>query len=86
MGTNYYVETNYCNCCGRHDKLHIGKKSCGHPFVFYTGWSFKSAETWMLYLEQNRTIINEYGDLVTYEDFCEIVNESGSKCLAIEFS
>lgn len=34
MGTNYFLRFNACECCGRYDEAHIGKKSMGWSFAF----------------------------------------------------
>lgn len=35
MGTNYYLQVNYCLSCGRGDALHIGKSSQGWAFALH---------------------------------------------------
>ena len=39
MGTNYFLETNKCECCNRSNKIHIGLSSYGWSFNFrgYSG-------------------------------------------------
>ena len=34
MGTNYYMRYDNCECCSRHEEIHIGKKSYGWQFSF----------------------------------------------------
>lgn len=36
MGTNFYLHTNYCPCCGQpREKIHIGKSSYGWKFLIH---------------------------------------------------
>jgi hypothetical protein len=35
VGTNYYWREKTCECCGRHDELHIGKSSHGWVFAWH---------------------------------------------------
>lgn len=82
MGTNYYTVLNYCDHCGRGDKIHIGKSSMGWTFGFrgYTslydpdgpGIIIKSYQDWITYIGYKR-IENEYGEQFTLNDFMDIV-------------
>jgi len=82
MGTNYYAILNYCDHCGRGDKIHIGKSSAGWTFGFrgYTSvygcdglvTPIKSYQDWIVYLDDKR-IENEYGEQFTLDDFMDIV-------------
>jgi len=50
MATNFYLETKFCDHCGRSDRLRIGCRSSGWKFLFrvekdagcYGQWVFKS--------------------------------------------
>lgn len=78
MGTNYYVVPDVCPHCGRGDKwLHIGKKSCGWEFSFqqHSEPKLESKKEWEEYTK-DKVIKNEYGELVDYGDFWEMVDES----------
>lgn len=36
MGTNFYLHTNPCPCCGQfRDEVHLGKNSCGWKFLIH---------------------------------------------------
>ena len=75
MGTNYYVAKNLCECCDRYDReYHIGKSSMGWAFTFQ-GYKYDNLTTWKLWKEylKDKTIKDEYGDTISYEEFVEMV-------------
>lgn len=75
MGTNYYVAKNLCECCNRYDEeYHIGKSSFGWAFSFQ-GYREERLVSWKAWKEflKNKTIKDEYGDTMSYEDFVEMV-------------
>lgn len=92
MGTNYYVAKNRCECCNRYDEeYHIGKSSYGWAFSFQ-GYKAERLVSWRAWKEflKNQTIMDEYGDSISYEEFVEMietykspsfVNENGRKNL-----
>ena len=68
MGTNYYLFKNYCKCCGRYNKAHIGKKSSGWKFLFATDLGY-SKDSVLKVLRQNKGYIyDEYNEKVDYKD------------------
>lgn len=75
MGTNYYVATNHCECCDRYDtEYHIGKSSYGWSFSFhgYREERLVSWDTWKEFLKDRR-IVDEYGDLIDYDEFVKMI-------------
>lgn len=92
MGTNYYVETNKCECCNRSDRLHIGKASEGWSFMFRShddvnSYVLKSWHDWKTFLK-DKHIVDEYGHEIAYVHLVtmiehwkspEYVNQNGSK-------
>ncbi len=75
MGTNYYVAKNLCECCNRYDEeYHIGKSSFGWAFSFQ-GYREERLVSWRAWKEflKNKTIKDEYGDSMSYEDFVAMV-------------
>ncbi len=92
MGTNYYIRTNICKCCGRYDEQHIGKKSYGWKFSFFLPEEFNTCSQYLGYIHNvvfnNKGIIfDEYGDPLTFEELKSIVyddtngTETGTKTL-----
>lgn len=82
MGTNYYVALNRCECCKRFDPdIHIGKKSYGWAFSFrgYRDYP-ENLTTWQKWKEylKDKEIVDEYGDLVKYDKFMEMVETYGA--------
>ena len=80
MGTNYYVAKNRCECCNRYDEeYHIGKSSYGWAFSFQ-GYKAERLVSWKAWKEflKNQTIMNEYGDSISYEEFVEMIETWGS--------
>jgi hypothetical protein len=75
MGTNYYVISNECKCCNRYDEeYHIGKSSHGWSFSFQ-GYKYDKLTSWKMWKEflKDKTIKDEYGDAISYEDFVTLV-------------
>ena len=76
MGTNYYVETTTCRCCGhKPERIHIGKNSVGWEFMFEAQELIRSFRDWRIYLT-NKQIVDEYDRKVSYEDFLKLVYDS----------
>lgn len=81
MGTNYYLHRDICPTC-KHakERIHIGKSSYGWTFTFQgfrNGWGPLKAESeddWRKELK-NGTIIDEYGEVETYEEFWKMVED-----------
>lgn len=85
MSTNYYISKDQCTHCGRSDdKPHIGKNSMGWVFLFAspdTGEKLISWQEWKDFL-RDLTIVDEYGAVISYEDFCGIVESTKGKATA----
>lgn len=87
MGTNYDAHINCCDKCERPEYvLHIGKSSAGWTFSFRGYRNYYVNETtelnidtwrkWQLFLKQpNVKIYNEYGEVISYDDFYNIVEQ-----------
>jgi hypothetical protein len=86
MGTNYYLKTAACECCGLHDErntMHIGKSSGGWCFSLHVGkWlndsddepEAHSLEDWQaLWSREGWIIVNEYQDPITTEEMMDII-------------
>ncbi len=83
MSTNYYVMKNKVSLYP--PAIHIGKSSLGHKFLFrgYLGdaegldnekLNISSIEDWKKYLDNNKLVIlDEYDELISYEDFFNMV-------------
>jgi hypothetical protein len=82
VGTNYYVDNNCCDSCGRKDKVHIGKASWGWEFSFQSYAGIKSWKAWKKFLK-GKIVYDEYDDTFTLEEFIkmEIVQDKDSKDL-----
>lgn len=80
MGTNYYVASNYCECCDRYDEeYHIGKSSGGWAFSFrgYRSERLVSWKQWKEFLK-NRTIMDEYRERIDYDWFVQFIENEKS--------
>ena len=78
MGTNYYLETNYCPTCGHpRDRIHIGKKSCGWVFCFqsYPDENLDTLNKWLEKLRYGK-IVTEYGEQYTLDQFKTIIQQT----------
>lgn len=77
MGTNYYAEVPPCPTCGHViTRTHIGKCSGGWPFLFRRYEMHPTNyQEWLKLLSDPRIIIrNEYGDIVSLQEFIDTVD------------
>lgn len=68
MGNNFFIKKDTCKYCGHcSEKLHIGKSSFGHKFMFSTdiGTTYED----ILKVIINETIVDEYGTEIKFNDF-----------------
>lgn len=78
MGTNYYVKTNDCKCCGRNDEKHIGKSSGGWAFALhvYPEDGINNLDDWLKILSANpNSIKDEYEKSISLEELVSIITE-----------
>ena len=75
MSTNYYIDVNKCDCCGRFEEVHIGKKSAGWEFMFQSYNTLRSWQAWKQFLTSQK-IYDEYEREVEYDDFVRKVETS----------
>jgi len=88
MGTNYYLKTEMCECCGLHDEsntMHIGKSSYGWCFSLHVGkWlndledgpEAHNLEDWQaLWNRDGWVIVDEERRTVTPEEMLSIITE-----------
>lgn len=73
MGTNYYTIKNYCDCCKRFDKDHIGKSSAGWTFSFQSAYNINDYDEWVENIKSAEKIVDEYGNELTVSEMIEIV-------------
>ena len=83
MGTNYYVEYNQCEHCGRNDRRHIGKSSAGWAFSLrvYPDEGINTFDDWKPIFFAG-SIVDEYGnDVPAGQMIHKITNRSWPKGL-----
>lgn len=75
MGTNFYVQKDYCENCGRFDEIHIGKSSIGWQFTF-EGTKYKSFAEWCQILRASDIIIrDEHENVVRFTDLLLLIKQ-----------
>lgn len=79
MGTNYYHHRYVCPTCGKSDVEHIGKSSGGWAFSFHGTEQIRSWADWQEVLQRGGSIVNEYGEALTLDEFCELVEAKRSE-------
>ena len=88
MGTNYFLVTDSCPCCGSGKDYHIGKFSYGWEFHFQahneSGFQVSCVEDWLKLTEKN-IIKDEDGKIITYDDFWKIVDGSAGKTNHVDY-
>lgn len=73
MGTNFVLLCNVCHCCGRSDKLHIGKSSAGWKFLFEKIPKVAENKADWMELTRKGEIVDEYGKKWSFDDFWDLV-------------
>jgi len=83
MGTNYYLKTEVCECCGRSDEeLHIGKSSGGWCFSLHydDDEGVCSLDDWLvLFRATDNVIRDEYGNVITPTEMQRVICNRGAK-------
>lgn len=75
MGTNYYIETDFCKCCGKpKSRIHIGKASASWKFLFHKQPLINNFKDVKELITQG-CIINEYGEHISSKEFLNIVEK-----------
>jgi len=76
MGTNYYLHTDFCPCCGHpKQKIHLGKNSCGWKFLFHKTSNIKDFPSFCGVI-MNGLIYDEYDRLISTDEMLEIIESS----------
>ena len=97
MGTNYYAVSSKPTVC---HPIHIGKSSVGWRFLFHRVCSLENYISdeplntfpqWKKFLEEQTTsgkilIINEYDEVVSLDEFLNLVETKGYRFADGEFS
>lgn len=73
MGTNYYLHTKPCPCCGKsREEVHLGKSSYGWRFLFHKTKQVYNYVSFCKFLEKG-IIYNEYGDKYDAVDLIDLI-------------
>lgn len=79
MGTNYYLQRECCDKCGRStDRIHIGKSSAGWCFSLHVDdeAGINSLADWEAQWSQpNTRIVDEYGDVIPVDQMRRTITE-----------
>jgi hypothetical protein len=79
IGTNYYHRTEVCPHCGHAaEEVHIGKSSSGWTFSFHGTDQIRSWTDWKAHLAAGGEIRDEYGEVVSLEQFAALVERKRS--------
>lgn len=78
MGTNYYLNTDCCPCCGKPRKqVHLGKSSIGWKFLFYKQGRVHDYKSFCEFIKRGE-IVDEYGDVVDKEYLLDLIDAKQS--------
>lgn len=83
MGTNYYVETNFCKECERFDRIHIGKSSAGWKFTLEIHEIYyKSFKEFIEFIRKNDgNIYDEYDKQISFDELMDkIESKKNGRC------
>jgi hypothetical protein len=76
MGTNYYLHTGDCKCCGHSGEvLHIGKSSAGWHFLLHVHPDKKIHDLadWEPKFNAGGVIMDEHGDVIEPKQMMDII-------------
>ncbi len=73
MGTNFYLETDFCPCCGKpKSKIHLGKASMGWKFLFRKSDLIQNYNDFCKVIERG-VIVDEYERQVSELEMLELI-------------
>lgn len=73
MGTNYYLNTDFCPCCGKpRQTIHLGRASHGWKFLFHKQQRIFNYKTFCEAIN-NGIIEDEYGRQLSKDDLIDII-------------
>jgi hypothetical protein len=73
MGTNYYLQTDFCPCCGKpRQTLHLGKSSHGWKFLFHQQPRIFDYESFCKVIDTG-IIVDEYDNQLSKDDLLDII-------------
>lgn len=75
MSTNYYARLNCCVACGRHDQIHLGKRSAGWRFNFQGSYSIRNFDQWCDLVRSADAIFDEYLTPMTADEMITLARE-----------
>lgn len=85
MGTNYYLNIDPCKHCHRPaEQVHIGKSSHGWRFLFAKQPEWSTMKELMANATAHE-LVNEYGEVIMWEDFFKLVGRKQSAKTHKEF-
>lgn len=74
MGTNYYLETDFCRCCGKPKvEIHLGKTS-NNTFIFHRQKGLQTVENFKCIAELG-IVKNEYGEVLSSQQFSNLIDD-----------
>ena len=81
MGTNYYIETDFCAHCGRGEEdYHIGKSSGGWCFslhVDHAAGIFNLGDIKEKIMQPGSVIVDEYRRILTVDELLSVLTDRG---------
>jgi hypothetical protein len=78
MGTNYYVDVNSCDHCGRSDTIHFGKSSAGWRFSLHVTPELPDLKAWERLLWTQK-IRDEYGRKVEARELLDLIRSKANE-------
>ena len=75
MGTNYYLQKDYCKSCKRYERIHIGKSSYGWTFSF-RGYSPENYSSEII-----KECKTSFDRIISYKHWLGFIKESKFKII-----
>lgn len=74
MGTNYYLHTDFCPCCGKPRKtIHLGRAAHGWKFLFHKHPRIFNYESFCKAIDTG-IIENEYEEQLSKDDLLDVIS------------
>lgn len=89
MGTNFYLETDFCPCCGKpKNKIHLGKSSVGWKFLFKKSDLIQNYNDFLKVIKQG-VIVDEYDENISELEMIKLIQrkqkeKAHDRCCDIE--
>ncbi len=73
MGTNYYIDLDFCKHCERSDRIHLGKSSFGWKFAIEIHKIYYKTFKEFVEFIRDKRIVDEYHKEITFDEIMDMI-------------